>query len=185
LPERFEAIDLLLERYPQYHGRFVFFQAGVPSRMQIDDYRRLNDEVAERIAAINWKYGRADWQPVVYVREHVSLETLLGLYRAARFMIVSSLHDGMNLVAKEFVASQVESDGVLLLSSFTGAARELHDALIINPYAPEEVAEVMRRAIEMDPVEVRRRMGRLRERVRENNVYKWAGDIISKLSRLT
>ncbi len=184
LPERLDAIDLLLERYPQYHGRLVFFQVGAASRMQIEEYRRLNDEVAERVAAINWKYGRSDWQPIIFVREHVPLETLLALYRIARFVIVSALHDGMNLVAKEFVAAQVDGDGVLLLSAFTGAARELHDAIIINPYAPEEMAEAVREAIEMEPIEVRRRMGSLRERVRENNVYKWAGDIIGKLSRV-
>jgi alpha,alpha-trehalose-phosphate synthase [UDP-forming] len=184
LPERIEALDLLLERYPQYHGRLVFLQAGVPSRMHVEEYRRLNDEVAERVAAINWKYGRPDWQPIVFAREHFPLPKLLALYRMARFLLVSSLHDGMNMVAKEFVAAQVDCDGVLLLSMFTGAARELQDAILINPYAPEQVAESIQEAIEMDPIDVRRRMGRMRQRVRENNVYKWAGDIISKLSRI-
>jgi trehalose 6-phosphate synthase len=185
LLERLEAVDLFLDGYPQYRGRFVFFQAGVPSRMQVDEYRRLNEEVQERVAAINWKYGRGDWRPVIFAREHVSLDALLALYRTARFLIVSSLHDGMNLVAKEFVAAKVNGDGVLLLSSFTGAARELRDAMVINPFAPEQMAEAMRNAIEMDPAEMRRRMKRLRERVSENNVYKWAGDILRKLLRLT
>ena len=185
LPERLEALDLLLERCPQYRGRLVFFQAGVPSRMHIEEYRHLDQEVAERVAAINAKYGRDGWKPVIFVREHVPLDTLLALYRTARFLIASSLHDGMNLVAKEFVASQVNGDGVLVLSSFTGAARELRDAVIVNPYAPEQMSEAIQTAIEMDPAEVRRRMDRLRERVRENNVYKWAGDIIRKLLRLT
>ncbi len=184
LPERLEALDRFLERYPQYRGRLVFFQVGAPSRTHVDEYRRLSEEVDQRVAALNWKYGRGSWQPVVYAREHVPLPTLLGLYRMARFMIVSSLHDGMNLVAKEFVAAQVDCDGVLLLGRFTGAARELADALIVNPYAPEEFADRIREAIEMDPVEVRRRMRRLRERVREHNVYKWAADIIRELSKL-
>ena len=185
LPERLEALDLLLEKWPEYRGRLVFFQAGVPSRMHIEEYQRLNQEVAERIAAINQKYGRDDWKPIIFVREHVPLDTLLALYRMARFLIVSSLHDGMNMVAKEFVAAKVNGDGVLLLSSFTGAARELRDAVVINPFAPDQTAEAIRNAIEMDPMEMQRRMNRLRERVRENNVYKWAGDIIRKLIRLT
>ena len=185
LPERLEALDLLLEKWPEYRGRLVFFQAGVPSRMHIEEYQRLNQEVAERIAAINQKYGRDDWKPIIFVREHVPLETLLALYRLARFLIVSSLHDGMNVVAKEFVAAKVNADGVLLLSPFTGAARELRDAMVINPFAPDQTAEAIRNAIEMDPMEMQRRMKRLRERVRENNVYKWAGDIIRKLIRLT
>ncbi len=112
------------------------------------------------------------------------LPTLLALYRLARFMVVSSLHDGMNLVAKEFVAAQGDANGVLVLSQFTGAARELTDAVIINPFSPEELAEGIRAAIEMDPVEIRRRMGHLRERVRENNIYKWAGSVFKKLAKL-
>ncbi len=184
LPERFEALDRFFERYPQYRGRVVFFQAGAPSRTRIEEYHRLSQEVDRRIAALNRKYGRADWQPVIYAREHLPLTTLLALYRQARFMIVSSLQDGMNLAAKEFVAAQVDCDGVLLLARFTGAARELNDALMINPYAPEEMADRIREAIEMDSIEVRRRMARLRDRVRENNIYKWAADIVKKLSKL-
>jgi len=185
LLERLDAVDILLERYPRYQGRFVFFQAGVPSRTQVAEYRRLGDELAERIAKLNRKYRRRGWEPVIFVREHVPLATLLGLYRMARFLLVSSLHDGMNLVAKEFVAAQTEANGVLILSQFTGAARELAEALIINPYSADETAERMREAIEMPPVEVRRRMGRLRAQVRENNIYKWAAEIIRKLSKYT
>jgi alpha,alpha-trehalose-phosphate synthase [UDP-forming] len=184
LPERLEAFDRLLERYPEYRGRLVFFQAGVPSRTQVSEYQRLNEELDEKIAAINWKYGQRDWQPIIFAREHIPLPTLLAIYRLARFMIVSSLHDGMNLVAKEFVASRVDAQGVLLLSRFTGAARELSEALIVNPYDPDSMAEHIREAIEMEPIEMKRRMGRMREQVRENNVYKWAGDIIQKLSKL-
>jgi trehalose 6-phosphate synthase len=184
LPERIEALDWLFEHHPQYRGRLVFIQAGVPSRTQVDEYRRLNEEVDNRVATLNWKYGRRDWQPLVFLREHVPFSTLLGLYRMAHFAVVSSLHDGMNLVAKEFVAAQVDANGVLVLSPFTGAARELADALIVNPYSRHEMAERIRQAIEMKPVEIRCRMGRLRAQVRENNIYKWAGDIIKKLSKL-
>jgi trehalose-6-phosphate synthase len=178
LPERFDALDRLLDRHPEYRGRLVFFQAGVPSRTHVEEYRRLSDELDDRIAALNRKYGRSNWQPVIFVRDHVPLPTLLWLYRMARFAFVTSLHDGMNLVAKEFVASQVDCAGVPVLSQFTGAARELRDAVIVNPYSPDETAEKLREAIEMDPMEVRRRMGRWRVQVRENNIYKWAADVM-------
>ncbi|MGH9704952.1 MAG: alpha,alpha-trehalose-phosphate synthase (UDP-forming) [Candidatus Acidiferrales bacterium] len=183
LPERIEALNLFFERWPEYRGRVVFLQAGVPSRSQVEEYRRLDEEVKNGVAALNWRYGGRDWQPLIYLREHVPLSTLLALYRMSRFAIVSSLHDGMNLVAKEFVAAQTDANGVLILSPFTGAARELSEALIVNPYAPHEIAERIHQAIEMSPVEVRRRMGRMRAQVRENNIYKWAGDIIKKLSK--
>jgi len=183
IPERLDAIALLLERYPQYRSRLVFFQAGVPSRTQIQEYCRLAEEVEERVRAINQKYGRGAWQPIVFAREHFDLPHLLALYRMARFALVSSLHDGMNLVAKEFVAAQSDGNGVLLLSQFTGASRELLDAIIINPYSPDEVAERIRDAIEMNPIEVRRRMGRLREQVREHNIYRWASSVIKKLTK--
>ena len=185
LPERIEALAQLFERYPEYRGRVVFIQAGVPSRTQVKEYRRLNEQVDAGVAALNWKYGRRDWQPLIFLREHVPFATLLALYRMAHFAVVSSLHDGMNLVAKEFVAAQVDANGVLVLSPFTGAARELTEALIVNPYSSHEMAERIRDAIEMGPVEIRRRMGRLRAQVRENNIYKWAADIIKKLSKLT
>lgn len=185
LPERLAGIDRLLERYPEYRGHLVFIQAGVPSRTRVEEYRKFNDELEERLAALNRKYAVGKWRPVVFIREHLSLLTLVALYRMARFMIVSSLHDGMNLVAKEFVAAKVDSSGVLLLSQFTGASRELRDALIINPYSPDDMAERIREAIEMDPIEARRRMRRLRDQVREHNVYRWAAEIIGKLSKLT
>jgi len=185
LPERIEAVDRFLTRYPEYCGRFVFFQAGVPSRTHVAEYKRLNEELDARVQAVNEKYGTPDWRPVIFLREHLPLSELLAWYRIARFVIVSSLHDGMNLVAKEFVASRVDGEGVLLLSRFTGAARQFHhDAVLINPYAPDDLADAMQRALTMEPAEVRRRMTRLREHVRENNVYKWAADIIRKLSKL-
>jgi alpha,alpha-trehalose-phosphate synthase [UDP-forming] len=184
LPERIEALDLLFARHPEYRGRVVFIQAAVPSRTQVGEYQRLSEEVDKRVAALNWKYGRPEWRPLIFLREHVPFATLLALYRMAQFAVVSSLHDGMNLVAKEFIAAQTDANGVLVLSPFTGAARELSDALVVNPYSPHEMADCIREAIEMDPVEIRHRMGRLRAQVRENNVYKWAGDIIKKLSKL-
>ncbi len=182
MPERFEAVDRFLDRYPEYRGRFVFFQAGVPSRTHVDAYRQLNELVDETVERVNAKYSTEDWRPIIFVREHLPLSELLAWYRLARFTMVTSLHDGMNLVAKEFAASRVDEQGVLLLSRFTGVARQFHgEALLINPYAADEVAKAMHRAIMMDPAEVRRRMSKMRDQVSENNVYKWAADIIRKL----
>jgi len=185
IPERLQALDLFFERNPHYHGRLVFIQVGVPSRVNLEEYKSLNLHVDCKVAEINAKYGTDDWKPIIFLRAQFELPVLIALYRQARFLIVSSLHDGMNLVAKEYVASQTEGHGVLILSQFTGAARELPDALLINPYAPDESAEKIREALEMDSAEVRRRMNKMRDRVRENNIYKWAGSILKKLTRLT
>ena len=174
----------LFRKYPEYQGRLVFVQVGVPSRINLPEYQSLNEEVESRVRKLNRRYGYRDWQPVIFIHQNLDLQTLVAFYRMARFLIVSSLHDGMNLVAKEFVASQSDSNGVLILSQFTGAARELPDALLINPFCPDHIAERIREAIEMDSIEMRRRMGRMRERVRENNIYKWAGSILKKLSKL-
>jgi trehalose 6-phosphate synthase len=184
IPERLRAIDRFLELYPEYKGNFVFVQGAVPSRVHVEEYRRLQEELDRLVAEINQKHGAASWKPILYLRQHLGTRDLYALYRLARFCLVSSLHDGMNLVAKEFVAANVEEDGVLLLSQFTGAARELRDALIINPYATDRLAEQIHQALEMDEAEVGERMRRLRETVQERNIYKWASDIVGKLGRL-
>ena len=184
IPERLAALDIFFSKYPEYQRRVVFVQVGVPSRTGLKEYTALDEEVNQAIRKLNRRYGYREWQPVIYIRENLDSRTLIALYGIAQFLVVSSLHDGMNLVAKEYVASSTDSNGVLLLSRFTGAARELRDALLINPYAPSDVAEKIREAVEMDPIEIRRRMGRMREQVRENNIYKWAASILKKLSKL-
>ncbi len=184
LLHRMDALEQLLERHPDYQGRVQFVQIGVPSRLHVAEYQRLNQELTERIEALNRRFGRDGWQPVLFLRRHAPLAELVAWYRLARVLVVSSLHDGMNLVAKEFVAARVDHQGVLVLSRFTGAARQLREALLVNPYAPGEMAEAIHRGLQMPAAEQRWRMQRLREHVRENNVYKWAADIIRKLSRL-
>ncbi len=171
----------LTVRACQAMKRVVFVQAGVPSRTHIDTYKTLNEQVDSLVEQMNRKYGMGHWKPVVYIREHLGPLTLMALRRMANFCVVSSLHDGMNLVAKEFVASRFDGDGVLILSPFTGAARELTDALLVNPYATDHFAEAIKNALEMSEAERRRRMRRMREVVRENNVYKWASDIVATL----
>jgi len=181
IPDRFRAIDCLLEKHPQYRRRVVFIQAGVPSRIHIGTYQALNKEIDNLVEEINWKYAVGHWKPIILLRENCPPLTLMALRRMADFCIVSSLHDGMNLVAKEFVASRFDEDGVLILSPFTGAARELTDALLVNPYATDHFAEAIKNALEMPEAERRKRMRKMREVVRENNIYKWAADIISEL----
>jgi alpha,alpha-trehalose-phosphate synthase [UDP-forming] len=181
IPDRLRAIARLLEKYPQYQGKVAFIQAGVPSRVQLEPYKKLNYEVEDLVEKINWKYDIGRWKVIIPMVEHLSPLTLMALRRMANFFVVSSLHDGMNLVAKEFVASRSDEDGVLILSPFTGAARELTDALLVNPYATDHFAETIKTALEMPEAERQKRMRKMREVVRENNIYKWAADIISDL----
>lgn len=183
IPDRFRAIARLLEKFPEYRSRVVFIQAGVTSRIQLGAYKKLNEEIDNLAEEINWKYGVRRWKPIIYLREHEPPLTLMALRRMANFCVVSSLHDGMNLVAKEFVASRFDGDGVLILSPFTGAARELTDALLVNPYATDHFADAIKSALEMPGTERQKRMQKMREVVRENNIYKWAADIISELVR--
>jgi trehalose-6-phosphate synthase len=181
IPDRFKAIDRFFEKYPQYLKMMVFIQAGVTSRIQIEAYKTLNLNVESLVQQINWKYRSENWKPIILLHENLPQFSLLALRKMADFCIVSSLHDGMNLVAKEYVASRFDEDGVLILSPFTGSARELTDAILVNPYATDHFADAINTGIEMPQEEKQRRMRRMRNIVRENNIYKWAGDIISDL----
>jgi trehalose 6-phosphate synthase len=182
--ERFDAIDRFLEKYPEYVGNFVFLQLGPISRIHIPRYRTYNDEIYHRVVDINKKWAIKDWQPIILYKKHLGIEDILTYYKAANVCIVSSIHDGMNLVAKEFVASRIDEKGVLILSKFTGSARELEQALFINPIATDQFADVIRQALEMPAEEQAERMRKMRETVKENNVYRWAGKIISEMKRL-
>jgi trehalose-6-phosphate synthase len=184
IPHRFRALDRFLTKYPEFQKRIVLFQLGEPSRIHIKKYKELNAEIDDLEEEINWKYQTEGWKPIVYVREHSSPLTLMAFNRLANFCIVSSLHDGMNLVAKEFVSSRTDEDGVLILSRFTGAARELTDALLMNPYATDDFADIIREAIEMPKQQRQARMKKLRQTVGQNNIYRWAGDIITDLANL-
>jgi trehalose-6-phosphate synthase len=181
--ERFGALDRLLTEYPQYRERLVFVQIGVPSRSRIREYQNLEDEIDARSDEINWRWAVRSWRPIILLKKHFPQKRLVALNRIAHFCVVTSLHDGMNLVAKEFVASRTDGDGVLVLSDFAGASRELTDAVIVNPFNEEQVAEAMRNAIEMEPEERRRRMQKMRAVVAEANIYRWIGKILSTLLR--
>ena len=179
--ERFAALDRLLTKYPEYRGKLVFVQIAVPSRSRIREYQMLEDEIDALSDEINWRWAAGSWRPIILLKKHFPQMRLIALHRLAQFCLVTSLHDGMNLVAKEFVASRSDGDGVLILSEFAGASRELTDAVVVNPFDEERVAEAMRSALEMDPQERRRRMNRMRAVVAEGNVYRWIGKILSTL----
>jgi len=182
--ERILAIDRFLEKCPQYKKKFVFIQLAAPSRTHIKRYHDLIGEIDELVEKKNWKYLDGNWKPIIYLKRYFSQDEIEPFYMLADFCIVSSLHDGMNLVAKEYVAAKKDLTGSLILSQFTGAARELTDAIQINPYSIEEFAESIKLTIEMPLEEKRKRMENMRQVIIENNVYRWAANIITELSSL-
>jgi len=181
--ERLLAIDRFLERYPMHQNNFVYIEAGAPSRTRIPAYMKLTENIQELTEEINWKYQKGYWKPIHLIEEKVKYERLLALYRTADVCIVSSLHDGMNLVAKEFIAANVDSNGILILSPFAGAAEELKDSLIVNPYDVEKFAGAIKTALEISAKEKKKRNENLRSIVMENNIYKWLADFITEAGK--
>jgi trehalose 6-phosphate synthase len=182
--ERLLAVERLLERQPSLRGRFTFVQVAAPSRTAIDRYRDLNTTVQRLAERINARFGSAEYRPIVLLRVHHEPPAVFRYYRAADLCYVSSLHDGMNLVAKEFVAARDDERGVLVLSQFTGAARELTEALIVNPYDLEEASGALATALRMAPREQEERMRAMRALVSDYNVYRWAGRMLVDAARL-
>jgi len=179
--ERFLAIERFLEKFPSYQGKFTFVQIGAPSRTHIKRYHDLLAEVEAEAERINWRFQGGKWKPIVFLKRQHSHREIEPYYRAADLCLVTSLHDGMNLVAKEFLAARRDERGVLILSQFTGAARELRDALLVNPYDTDQTAEAIRAALEMEPEEKQLRVHRMRKIIREHNIYHWAGNLITEL----
>jgi trehalose 6-phosphate synthase len=179
--ERFLAIERFLEKYQRYQGVFTFVQIGAPSRTHIKRYHDLQAEVEAEAERINWRFRSEQWKPIVLLERQHSHQEIEPYYRAADLCLVTSLHDGMNLVAKEFVATRQDERGVLILSCFTGAARELRDALQVNPYDIDQTAEAIRTALEMNAEEKQQRMQRMRKTIREQNVYRWAASLIGEV----
>ena len=179
--ERFLAVERFLEKYPGYQGKFTFVQIGAPSRTHIKRYHDLMAEVESEADRINWRFQNGKWKPIVFLNRQHSHQQIEPYYRAADLCLVTSLHDGMNLVAKEFLSARKDERGVLILSQFTGAARELRDALLVNPYDIEQTAEAIRAALEMEPEEKQLRVQRMRRVIKENNIYRWAGNLITEL----
>jgi len=182
--ERFLAVERLLEQHPELQGRFVFIQLAAPSRTLIERYRQLNETVEQLAARINERFAHGSYRPIILHRVHHEPPTVFRYYRAADLCYVSSLHDGMNLVAKEFVAAREDECGVLVLSQFTGAARELTEALIVNPYDIDEASSALATALSMSPNEQRERIRSMRAFLAEFNVYRWAGRMLVDAARL-
>jgi trehalose-6-phosphate synthase len=180
--ERFRGIERFLELYPTYERRFCFVQIGAPSRTVIPRYHQFLDEVTAEAERINARFQAGHWKPIVLLKRHHSHEEIERYFRAASVCLVTSLHDGMNLVAKEFIASRTDSRGALILSTFTGAAHELNDALLVNPYDVDQLANAIRQSLEFDEEEQYARMSRMRKTVYENNVYRWAANLLTDLT---
>jgi len=179
--ERLLAVEQLIEDHPWYRERLTMVQIAAPSRTRIPSYADLKRRVEDEVRRINLRYQTAHWKPIVLIDRHCNHEEVTRWYRAADVCLVTALHDGMNLVAKEFVASRNDDDGVLVLSKFTGAAVELRDALIVNPYDIAGVAEAIHRGLDMPRAERRERMQQLRRQVMEHNIYRWAALVLGDL----
>jgi alpha,alpha-trehalose-phosphate synthase [UDP-forming] len=184
IPERFQAIERFLEKYPSYQSKFTFVQIGAPSRTHIKRYHDLLAEVEAEAERINWRFQTGKWRPIIFLKRQHSHAEIERYYCAADLCLVTSLHDGMNLVAKEFIAARRDECGALILSQFTGAARELRDALLVNPYDIDQTAEAIRAALEMEPEEKQMRVHRMRKVIKEQNIYRWAGSLITELCEL-
>jgi trehalose 6-phosphate synthase/phosphatase len=182
--ERFKAIEQLLETRPNWRGRVSLLQVAAPTRSKLPAYQMLKQETEETAQRVNERFGTADWKPIILIGEHQEPLRVYELYRAADFCLVNSLHDGMNLVAKEFVAARDDHDGVLILSTFAGASRELIEALLVNPYDIRQTANAILQALDMDREERRERMQLMRRTVKENNVYRWAGRMLMDAARV-
>ncbi|MEO8582701.1 MAG: trehalose-6-phosphate synthase, partial [Flavitalea sp.] len=184
LIEKFLAIERFLEKYPFYIGQFTFIQIGAPSRSLLKSYSDTISAVEQEANRINWRFKNKSWQPILFLKKHHSHEEIQPYYESANFCMVTSLHDGMNLVAKEFIAARKENDGVLILSQFAGASQELHGAIIINPYDIEEGAEAIKTALGMSLEDQQMKMKQLRRIIMKHNVYAWGANILRTMSSI-
>ncbi|MGY4829074.1 alpha,alpha-trehalose-phosphate synthase (UDP-forming) [Sphaerotilaceae bacterium SBD11-9] len=182
--ERLHAVERLLEKRPEWVGRFTLVQVAAPTRSSLEEYRTFQERIERVCQRIVARFGSPGYQPVILLPQHHEHDQLTELYRAADVCLVTSLHDGMNLVCKEFVAARSDEQGVLVLSRFAGAAREMTEALLVNPYHVEECADAIHQALTMPAAEQRERMASLRMTVREFNVYRWAGRMLSDAARM-
>ena len=180
IPERLRALDLLWTEHPELRERFTFIFVCTPSRTNLPAYTQLEREVGETVLSINRRFGTSEWTPIVLINENVDADLLAAVYRAADLCMVSSLQDGMNLVAKEFVAAQTDERGVLLLSRFTGAAEEIEGAVLINPFNIDGFVSAIRTALDMPAEERRRRMRRMRRRLQNNTIFDWLDAILAR-----
>lgn len=184
LTEKFLSIERFFEKYPDYIGNFTFVQIGAPSRSLLKTYSDTINAAETEANRINWKLKTKDWQPILFLKKHHSHEEIIPFYQSANFCMVTSLHDGMNLVAKEYIAARNNNDGVLILSQFAGASHELHSAIVINPYDIEASADAIYTALQMPPEQQKQRMKQMRRMVMSNNVYLWASSILRTMASI-
>jgi trehalose 6-phosphate synthase len=182
--ERFRGIERFFDKYPDFREQFTFVELGAPSRTHIPRYHDLVSEIDAEAERISWRFRTKTWSPVLFLKQHHTHRDILRWYRAADLCLVTSLHDGMNLVAKEYVSAREDGAGALILSPFTGAARELADALIVNPYDTEQMADAIRYALGMSAEEQRRRMAAMREQIRSANIYRWAAALVADVAEV-
>jgi trehalose 6-phosphate synthase len=182
--ERLKAVERLLRKQPEWLGRLVLVQVAAPTRDALEEYQSFRQRIEQVCESLQREFGSSTYRPVILLPRHHEHDALVELYRAADVCAVTSLHDGMNLVCKEFVAARDDNAGVLVLSRFAGAAREMSQALIVNPYHVEECADALHQALMMPVAEQRERMASLRSTVREFNVYRWAGRMLSDAARV-
>lgn len=181
LVERLESFELFLEKYPEYHEKVLLVLLAVPSRTNVDIYMSLRDKVNQLVGRINGRFNRVHWSPIRYLYRSLPFETIIALYSQADVALVTPIRDGMNLVAKEYIAARRDGAGVLVLSEMAGAAEELGEALIVNPNNREEVADAIARALAMPQVERIERMGIMQRRLKRNDVVRWAQTFMDKL----
>ena len=182
IKERLFAIERFLERYSKFRNRILFIQVAVPSRTRVEEYRVMKKEVDETIGRINGRFTGEGWPPIQYIYRSIPREELVAYYRLADIALVTPGRDGMNLIAKEYVASQVDKKGVLILSEFAGAAEELTEALLVNPYDIETVSETIHKAIKMPSAERRRRMEGMQDLGRRKDIYCWVRDFFEEVA---
>jgi trehalose 6-phosphate synthase/phosphatase len=182
IPRRLMAVKRLFALHPEWRERVRLIQVAVPTRDRVDAYRRFRREVSSLVGQINGELASPTWTPIQYIHRSIPSDVLLALYRAADVMLVTPLRDGMNLVAKEFPAARIDDDGVLILSEFAGAADELTDAILVNPYDVDATAEAIHRALTMEAGERRHRMKRLRQTVQDFDVHRWASTFLTELA---
>ena len=182
--EKIQAMDRFFEKFPEFKEKVVFVQKGGLSRIHIDTYKELNEKINNIVEEVNWKHSTKTWSPIIFIRRHMTRDEIVALYRLADACIVAPLHDGMNLVAKEYVVAKNDLKGILLLSQFTGAARELVGATFINPYDLEGFAISLREVVEMPLKEKKEKTRNMRNIIKENNIYKWAGKFLQELKKI-
>lgn len=182
--ERLKAIEIFLNKYPSYLGNFTFIQIAAPSRTKVKKYRDFAVDVEKEVERINNLFKAKGWKPIVLLAKYHNHTQIQSFYKSTDFCLVTSLHDGMNLVAKEYVASRSDEKGVLILSQYTGASRELRDALIVNPYNGEQTADAIKEALEMTPKEQTKRMRDMREVIKNYNVYRWSAELLKTIVNL-